>query len=314
MLESLRYSVRRGAKLLRKAGHLIQKRGRRLSKTAKERQEKRQAGRGIRRFLTNGAHAQLRRPDFVILGAPKCGTSWLAAVLRRHPQVLVVPEEIEYFSSYLDRPLDWYLSRFSDMSWVKPDFGVKDLAACKMGEKSASYCRLPLARIKLIRDLLPDARLILMVRDPVSRHWAHAKQFFWKRGVRSGQYTFETLPRKTLFRFLQRTRPLGEFSTMIANWSSVFSPDSLLVMAQERALASPQAAFDAALAHIGVSTEYDPDSIDLLTKQVNRGPSVSMPEDVERFLTDMFAEERPKFQKFLSRQGLGRASEGTYPA
>jgi hypothetical protein len=46
-------------------------------------------------------------PHFLIIGAPKCGTSWLAGALRRHSRVLMVPDEIEYFSSHIDRPLYW---------------------------------------------------------------------------------------------------------------------------------------------------------------------------------------------------------------
>ena len=44
------------------------------------------------------ASRPLPRPDFVIIGAPKCGTSWLQRALAQHPDIVMVPDEIEYFS------------------------------------------------------------------------------------------------------------------------------------------------------------------------------------------------------------------------
>jgi hypothetical protein len=43
-------------------------------------------------------------PHFMIIGAPKCGTSWLRAALDQYPDVLMLPDEVEYFSDFLDKP------------------------------------------------------------------------------------------------------------------------------------------------------------------------------------------------------------------
>ena len=108
-------------------------------------------------------HASEALPHFLIVGAPKCGTSWLAGALRRHPRVLMAPNEIEYFSSHLDRPLVWYLDHFRQWGHLTlpPEAGE----AFVTGEKSAGYSGLSLSRIRLVHRLLPDVRLILMIRD-----------------------------------------------------------------------------------------------------------------------------------------------------
>jgi sulfotransferase family protein/BRCA1-like protein len=241
-------------------------------------------------------------PQFIIIGAPKCGTSWLQGALGQHPDIIVVPDEIEYFSSNIGKqPIEWYLDHF--------DQHVKALAASKaahylLGEKSAHYCVLSRDGIQAVRDLLPDVRLILMMRDPVSRHWAHTKRYFSKARIaeREGGDVL-SVPRDRLYDFMVRSRNLGEYSTMIDDWTSIFPAEQLLLVAQEHALASPRATFDAVLGHIGLAATYDPASIPLLTRQRNRGPVVEMPSEVGEFLESMFAAERQRCRDIFRDAG-----------
>lgn len=236
-------------------------------------------------------------PHFVIIGAPKCGTSWLRGTLDQHPDILVVPDEVEYFSDFLDRPVEWYLDHFAKLLAAAPARSTPPV----LGEKSARYCAIGPERIRLIRRLLPDARLILMTRDPVARHWAHAKRHFQKERFDKNRGGVLGLPRKELFDYFVRMRRLGQFSQMIADWTAVFPPEQLLILSQERALAAPRETFDAALEHIGVSHDYDPAAINLLNRHPNRGPSIPMPDDVASFLEDMFASERTQLSALLSQ-------------
>lgn len=254
------------------------------------------------------ATARLPYPNFIIIGAPKCGTSWLQGALGQHPNVIVVPDEIEYFSSNIGkRPLTWYTDLFEER--VRLLSGEKSTPFL-VGEKSARYCSLPPDRIQLVHRLLPDARLVLMVRDPVSRHWAHAKQYFSKPRIaeREGGDVL-SLPRERLFDFFGRTRMLGDFSAMISSWTAFYPPEKLLIIAQEHALANPRATFDAVLAHLHLPMDYDPASIRLLSKRRNRGPIIEMPADISDFLETMFASERRQVRDLLAGRGIITAPE-----
>jgi hypothetical protein len=264
-------------------------------------------------LVATGQISPLPHPHFIIIGAPKCGTSWLQGALGQHPNVIVVPDEIEYFSSNLDRyPLAWYRDLFQQR--VKSQSRTK-AAPYVVGEKSARYCSIPLDRIQLVRRLLPDVRLILMTRDPVARHWSHVKQYYAKPRNREREGgDVLSVPRKRLFGFLTRTRVLGEFSLMIANWTSVFPSEQLLIVSQEHALAHPRAAFDAVLAHLGVTATYDAASIRLLATQRNRGPSIRMPGDVVEFLEEMFAAERERLRELFGGRGIVSAAESAAAA
>jgi hypothetical protein len=249
---------------------------------------------GIERGATRLAH--LPRPDFIIIGAPKCGTSWLQRALAQHPDIVMVPDEIEYFSSHLDLPLDWYLAHFANALAANPP---RSGAPRALGEKSARYCAIDLDRIRMLHRLVPDAKIILMTRDPVNRHWSHAKRFFSKRRFNHPKGGVAEVPREQLLSFFDTTRPLGEFSSMIGRWTSVYLPRQLLIVSQEAALARPREAYDATLEHIGVSLDYDPAKIKLLKAETNLGPKVAMPEDIAVHLEAMFAGERERLHKIL---------------
>jgi len=102
-----------------------------------------------------------RRPDFFIVGAPKCGTTALDAYLKQHPQIFVPDaKEIHFFGQdlklnrYRD-DLPTYLGRFRGAAGFQ-----------RAGEASVWYLYSRTAA-REIREFQPDARIIIMLRDPV---------------------------------------------------------------------------------------------------------------------------------------------------
>ena len=262
-----------------------------------------QTNRGHKHFRDAPAFSYtqtLPYPHFIIIGAPKCGTSWLRGTLDEHPRVRMVPDEIEYFSDFLDQPVEWYTDHFATLINGIPESQSSQVL---LGEKSARYCSIEPEQIALVGKLLPEARLILMVRDPVARHWAHTKRHFQK--ARHDKYGggVLSLPRDELFRFFRRTRRFGEFSQMISNWTAVFPSKRLLVLSQEKTLAAPKQNFDAVLQHIGLSGAYNPAAIPMLYRKENSGPSIEMPDDIAAYLEDMFAAERERLGALLGCDG-----------
>jgi hypothetical protein len=116
-------------------------------------------------------------PNFVIVGAMKCGTSSLAKWLGDHPDAWVVPEkELHFFNQGWERGLPWYESRFTASN-----------GQARVGEASPTYL-VDLDCHDRMASVLPDARLIAMVRDPVDRAYSH----YWHWRERMGETrTFE---------------------------------------------------------------------------------------------------------------------------
>ena len=112
-------------------------------------------------------HAAL--PNLIIIGGLKCGTTSIHHYLGLHPEIqMSKPKELNFFVEELnwDLGLDWYRGRFDDRFPVR-------------GESSPHYTNHPrfTGVAERIHEHIPDAKLIYMVRDPISRilsHWRHA--------------------------------------------------------------------------------------------------------------------------------------------
>ena len=105
------------------------------------------------------------KPNFLGIGAPKCGTTWLSEVLRKHPEIFVAHgKELVYFVSekQFRKGEKWYLDHFSKVT-TEP----------AVGEFSVSYLGGGAATAERIHEFSPDMKLIAVFRDPVHRAWSH---------------------------------------------------------------------------------------------------------------------------------------------
>jgi len=285
----------------RRLGQLVRRRLRDLRDEVgglvAQRRARREIDAALRQCTDNGSNILL--PNFLIIGAPKCATSWLSGALTRQARILMVPDEIEYFTSHLDRPLQWYLAHFQLVAASDKRKRLRPGERLILGEKSAGYCGLSPARIRLVHRLLPDTRLVLMIRDPVKRHWSHAKRFFSKlKAQRRGYDSLSS--RRQLHRFFSRTRRFGEFSKMIENWTDAYPAEQLLIVSQETAFAEPGRTFERVMRHIGAAEELKHARMKYaLRNDRNQGPSVPMPPDVAHYLERMFARERTRLEQVL---------------
>ena len=109
----------------------------------------------------------MKGPDFIIIGAMKSATSSLHVQLASHPGIVMSePKEPNFFSddSQYERGTDWYMSLFPE-----PDIGQ----LC--GESSTHYAKLPdyPATVSRMKALLPDIKLIYVMRHPIERLVSH---------------------------------------------------------------------------------------------------------------------------------------------
>jgi hypothetical protein len=105
-------------------------------------------------------------PTVVIVGVKRAGTRRLYANLLKHPRCFAaVEKEIDYFSEHAHRSVAWYRSRFPLRRRVLRRGGhVLEVSPSYLPDPSA------LRRMKLV---VPRTRIIVLLRDPVSRAFAH---------------------------------------------------------------------------------------------------------------------------------------------
>lgn len=115
-----------------------------------------------------GAHRPLGH--LVVIGAQRCGTTYLHDLLADHPQVAMArparPEPKVFLTDeVVDRGVGWY-----DATW----FGHATAATRVLGEKSTSYLERPDA-IARMAAVLGDPAVVVQLRDPIERavsNWA----------------------------------------------------------------------------------------------------------------------------------------------
>lgn len=97
-------------------------------------------------------------PSFLGLGVQKGGTTTLQKMLEQHPGAFLPPaKEVHYFSLHYARDTAWYRQQFALAG-----------AGKRCGEITPYYLFHPEAP-RRIQQLLPTARLIVLLRDPVER-------------------------------------------------------------------------------------------------------------------------------------------------
>ena len=189
-----------------------------------------------------------RLPDGLVIGAPKSGTTTLATWLGSHPDVHVAPgKEVRFFNLHHDRGLDWYRRQFA---------GAADGQRCV--EATPAYLYLDDA-LDRIRALVPAARLVAILREPVSRAWSH---YWFNRAMGIEPRTFDRaladerragpLREPTSHDLVHAYLGLGRYADRLAAVDARFEPGQLLVVLADDLRADPAPTFARVCRHLGV--------------------------------------------------------------
>lgn len=104
------------------------------------------------------------KPDFLIIGAQKCGTTSLFYYLSQHPDLcLPAIKELQFFTFEYSKGWPWYENQFPGKSNFKDKL---------TGEATPYYLYHPLVP-KRVAYHIPKVKLIVMLRDPVERAYSH---------------------------------------------------------------------------------------------------------------------------------------------
>lgn len=165
----------------------------------------------------------LTLPDFVVIGGSKSGTHWINECLREHPEVYVTPDthEIFFFDCHYDRGVEWYARYFRGYRGEK-----------RVGDVTPTYLAHPFAA-KRLHGVLPEATLIVSLRNPVQRAWSKYLHV-WRKG---------DIPSKLDFWQACARRPEilgdGEYFRCLAPWRRLFRPEQLHLLVLDDAAADP---------------------------------------------------------------------------
>jgi hypothetical protein len=201
-------------------------------------------------------------PDFLVIGAPKAGTTALHAALARHPGLyLSAVKEPKFFLTDGPPPAGGGpgdAQTYREHIWRRADYEALFSAApggALCGESTPFYLYDRAAQQR-IRDLIPSVRLIVILRDPVERahsNWAH----LWSAGREPvGDFLSACAEEDRRIAagwsaFWHYTR-LGRYGEQLDYLFKLFSREQVLIFRYARLLDEPARILDEICAFLGV--------------------------------------------------------------
>ncbi len=220
----------------------------------------------------------VRLPDFIAIGPPRTGTTWLYRALRGRVGLPRDTKETDFFSAHYAKGIQWYLEFFRDCAPGLP-----------MGEISPNYFADPEAPER-IASHIPGCRIICTLRDPVDRLYS------FYRLMRHNGWT-----RATMEELAESDTPATEgsrYAHYLTCWRERFGAERVLVALYDDLEREPQRFLNTICGFIGVAPiplEGSP----LLGKRVNsvtRGPRVAL-----------FAEQAWRLRRWLEARKAAAA-------
>jgi hypothetical protein len=203
-------------------------------------------------------------PDFLIAGVPKAGTTALHAALVRHPQLyLSRVKEPKFFLSDGPPPTTGGpgdVQTYQEHVWRRADYEALFApapAGAVRGEATPFYLY-DLDAHDRIHALVPDAKLILLLRDPVDRahsNWTH----LWNAGLEP-EADFLTACRAEEERRAAGWADfwhyigLGLYGRQVQHLYKVFPREQVLLMRYRDLRDTPAATLDRVCDFLGVSS------------------------------------------------------------
>ena len=219
------------------------------------------------------------KPDFLIIGAQKCGTTWLWKMLDQHPETDLPPmKELHFFSKSINfnKGMEYYYNYFKTIDSSKTT-----------GEASTSYLydnvrlnlHLEFKEVKIDRSLpsipelinkeLPKTKIFILLRDPVRRaisayyHHIGANVISPFTGL---QKAVEQFPNRLIIEF-------GQYSKYIKLWQQFVPPERMRILILEEDIKrTPDKTLENAYSFLNIEKKFKPINY---AKRVNKRKSWS---------------------------------------
>lgn len=250
-------------------------------------------------------------PHFLCIGAHKSGTTWLYENLKRHPAVWLPPiKELHYFDGMPGLPrlaqrlneaikeavaadriadpakLDFMrklvLDQPKNFAWYRSLFEpAGDRLA---GDMTPAYAALPAPAVGRICRLLPDCRVIFIMRNPIERAWSHFRSHAGNAKLDAGL--------DAVRRHIESpaTESRTAYVRTIEAWEQSFRRDHILYLFYDDLLANRDAFLDTVCRFLGVPFDmsYFADTRDAV---VNRSVALELDAGTRAYLASKYHPE-----------------------
>lgn len=205
------------------------------------------------------------RPNFFIVGAPKCGTTAMYQYLRSHPQIFMPPEkEPHFFATDLS-----ICRRMTTKSAYLALFEGATSAHSAIGEASVWYLFSERAAQE-IKTFNPDAKILVFFRSPVDFVQSLHAQFAYNEG-RDPNFLMAWEDADSREQLLHA----GAFGTQFVRLMEVFSLDQVLVVLQDELKETPRQEYLRVLRFLGVKDDGRTEFSAFNSNKTHRIPAIA---------------------------------------
>jgi hypothetical protein len=186
-------------------------------------------------------------PNLIIIGAQKCGTTALHNYLQLHPEVFMSKiKELNFFAKDT-RASTWA----KGVNWYKTWFPKSNVSI--YGESSPSYTAYPISAgvPERMHSIIPNARLIYMVRDPIKRvisSYIHSR--------RTGHYRGKSFEQILEGQESLRLIACSKYYMQICQYLPYYSQEKILIVSQESLYSNRQETLQQIFKYLGISPNF----------------------------------------------------------
>ena len=251
-------------------------------------------------------------PNFLIIGVQRGGTTSLYKYITKHPKIIpALKKEIHFFDIKFQKGISWYQSQFKQNLFFTLLYKKKKFEDSITGEASPYYIYHPHVP-KRISKIIPDVKLIVLLRDPIERAFSH---YHHERRLGIEKLSFEDAikeePKRLSgelekmlvdenyysfnhqhFSYLER----GIYVEQLVRWEKFFPKKQILVLSSNEFYSEPTKICNQVFDFLNLGN-YSFDEI----KTYNKGKYKSINENTQKMLVEYFTPHNEKLYDFLKR-------------
>lgn len=192
-------------------------------------------------------------PDFINIGVPRAGTTWLAKQLSEHPEIFIPKQKDLFFFNTIEeifphrknktnwsKGISWYLKKFSDANQkqVRGEIGTRYLYQDEA--------------LKKIKKYFPEIKIILFIREPSERLFSDYLK---------NKYEYNLPPLKNYLKENHEFLETGMYSKCIKNLFEIFPKEKVLICKYDDISDSPEKLVRTIYKFLDVDIKFKPKNL-----------------------------------------------------
>ena len=249
-------------------------------------------------FLKSQKLPQISGPNFLVIGVKKGGTTSIYNYLIQHPQILPgIKKEIDFWSSYFHRGLDWYRAHFP---------AIPESEKLLTGEASPSYFDSPDSPSRLFH-FFPKIKLIVLLRNPADRT---ISSYYHEVRLKAENISVEEVINSRLEKLIKISSSLARekdywnyrgdyiassvYLDWLKEWLNIFPREQLLILPSEEFYSDPKTTMKQVFNFLDLPDYQIQDY-----PKFNAGSYASISKSLRQKLNDYFQSHNQRLEEYL---------------